>query len=85
MIQHNQTLLGPILSAGRLIGHSCKGIGTCGACIIWVQGRLNEPTERELNTLENRGALPDERLACTATALGHVMVWSPGWGPKCED
>ena len=81
-IQHQQTLLGPILKSGRLIGHSCKGLGTCGACLVWVKGPVSSITEREMMTLENKLASPDERLACLTAALGDIEVWAPSWGPK---
>ena len=81
-VRHRQVLLGLILRSGRLIGHSCKGLGTCGACIVRVKGSLSEMTTRERMTLEARHAYPDERLACLAKAMGDLEVWAPSWGSE---
>ena len=81
-IQHQQKLLGPILKAGRLLGHSCKGLGTCGACMVWVIGDISPATARELRTLRAKRAQAHERLACVTQALGPVTIWTASWGPK---
>jgi ferredoxin len=64
----------------------CRGMGTCGTCAVRLDGKVSEPTKRELLRL---GFPPHERerglrLACQCSVLGDLEVTKyPGlWGQK---
>ena len=77
--RHGATLLSLILKEGLPIGHSCLGLGTCGACIVEAGGDLSPRTTRESNTLSARSALDHERLACLCSIEGEAWVRSIHW------
>ena len=44
-------LLPVIVDAERPVGYSCRGLGICTACIVWVSGHVSPIGEREKNLL----------------------------------
>ncbi|MCB9528248.1 MAG: 2Fe-2S iron-sulfur cluster binding domain-containing protein [Myxococcales bacterium] len=77
-------LLGVVLGAGRPIGHSCRGLGVCLACGLWVEGPMS-PIEPDEARLIARRAGPTSagaaawRIACLARVMGDVTVWTDYW------
>ena len=65
---------------GLALGAGC-GAGDCAMDLVRVlQGaqHLSPPDEAERSALERIGVAPDERLACRARVLGHVVAALPG-------
>jgi ferredoxin len=67
---------------------NCHGIGTCGTCVVQVEGEVSAPNWRDLT----RRSLPphqvdrDLRLACQTRLLGNVRVtkYDGFWGQGTE-
>lgn len=83
-VKRGRRLLGVVLETGRPLGHSCRGMGVCLACGLWVEGPMSpiEPTEARLIA---RRAGPTQvgaaawRIACLARIEGDVTVWADYW------
>ena len=75
------SLLDIALSHGVHVEHACGGVGACGTCHVIVTAgaeSLSEPTEDELDLVEQApGSGPDSRLACQAVVAGDVIVRVP--------
>ena len=67
------------------LDHSCGGVCACATCHVIVRQGLescNEPTEDELDQLEEaRGLTTESRLGCQCVPNGtcDVVVEIPGW------
>jgi ferredoxin, 2Fe-2S len=67
------------------LDHSCGGVCACSTCHVIVREGLescNEPTEDELDQLEEaRGLTTESRLGCQCVPNGttDVVVEIPGW------
>lgn len=77
-------LLGVVLAAGRPLGHSCRGLGVCLACGLWVEGPMSAigPVEARLiarRTGPIRRGAATWRIACLAQIEGDVTVWADYW------
>jgi ferredoxin len=55
---------------------NCRGHGTCGTCLVQVDGAVSDPTEAETKrTIFHPHSIHQERrLACQTTVLGDVRV-----------
>ena len=73
------------LGHGIEIDHACGGVSACSTChVVFREGgeTCNEPTEEELDQLDNAPGLePQSRLACQAVPNGscNVVVEIPDW------
>jgi ferredoxin len=88
-----------LYSAGAKI-FNCRGHGTCGTCLVQVEGSVSVPTEAETKrTIFHPHSLHKERrLACQTKVLGDLLVtkfdgyfgdgeeffWIPGKGLPAE-
>jgi 2Fe-2S ferredoxin len=79
------SILDIALSHGIDIDHSCGGVCACSTChVIVVKGleSCNEPTEDELDMIEDaRGTTIESRLGCQCVPNGtcDVVVEIPAW------
>jgi ferredoxin, 2Fe-2S len=79
------SLLDIALGAGIAIDHACGGVCACSTCHVFVQRGMptcNEPTDPELDMLENApGLKPSSRLSCQTVPDGtmDVVVEVPDW------
>lgn len=78
------TLLSDALArAGARFGMPCGGRGTCGKCVVWVSGAVQEADAREADHLgrlaceEPPAAGFVRRLACLCRVAGDVRVHIP--------
>ncbi len=68
------------------VDHACGGVCACSTCHLIVREGLescNEPTEDELDQLEEaRGLTTESRLGCQCVPNGtcDLVVEVPGWG-----
>ncbi len=65
---------------GMGIQTSCGGMGTCGACRIFVDGAIESLPERnhlEQELADYRDFQPNERLACQIEACEHLVIRVP--------
>ncbi|MGE5414735.1 MAG: 2Fe-2S iron-sulfur cluster-binding protein, partial [Syntrophomonadaceae bacterium] len=77
-IREGETLLEAAQSGGIELQAICSGEGTCGGCRVRpTEGRLTEPTEKELVLLAREERDDGVRLACQARALGPARVQIP--------
>ena len=73
------------LGHGVDIDHACGGVCACSTChVIFRAGgsSCNEPTDEELDQLDNAPGLePESRLACQAVPDGStdIVVEVPDW------
>ena len=73
------------LGHGIEIDHACGGVVACSTCHVVLRAggeSCNEPTEAELDQLDNAPGLePESRLACQAVPDGSrdVLVEVPDW------
>ena len=78
-------LLSVILDAERPVGYSCRGLGICTACIVWVSGHVSPIGERERDLLapidDDSSRRPDfeRRVACLTVVRGDVSVTTDYW------
>jgi ferredoxin len=79
---------------------NCRGHGTCGTCLVQVEGSVSAPTEAETKrTIFHPHSLHTERrLACQTKVLGDLLVtkfdgyfgdgeeffWTPAQGLPAE-
>ena len=79
------SILDIALKANIDIDHACGGFCSCATCHVIVREGLNscnEPSEEELDQLDNAPALtPKSRLACQCIPRGEcdLVVEIPGW------
>jgi 2Fe-2S ferredoxin len=73
------------LGHGIELDHACGGVCACSTChVVFREGgeSCNEPTEAELDQLDNAPGLePESRLACQAVPDGScdVVIEIPDW------
>lgn len=61
--------------AGIRLDYPCDGKGKCGKCRIKVlEGKLNDPTEREVKLLGEEKLKEGYRLACQARILENSVI-----------
>ena len=78
-------LLPVIVEAERPIGYSCRGLGICNACVVWVSGDVAPMGEREkqlLNVIDDeseRRSGFQRRVACLTMVQGDVLVTTDYW------
>lgn len=55
---------------------NCHGHGTCGTCLVKVEGRVSEPTSMEMIRMSfpPNSSHKDRRLSCQVKVLGDVRV-----------
>ncbi len=71
-----------VVQARLPLGRTCDGAALCGTCRVHVvagEGNLSPVDEPERRLLRERGAEPDERLACCARVTGGVTVSTGYW------
>jgi ferredoxin len=73
---------------------NCMGIGTCGTCVVQVEGDVSEPNwkDKARRSLPPHSPTANRRLACQTKVLGDVRVtkydgfWGQGdrvaWTPE---
>lgn len=75
---HGQSILESLLENKIEIHHSCGGYGTCGTCLVTVKSGFEALPSRdfvELEMAEDRGFLPNERLACQTPAQAGLVIF----------
>ena len=78
----NETVLDAARRAAVPLGNSCGGIGVCARCRVRVvEGAeaLAPMTSIEIRITQQRGFMPDERLACQAVVCGDVEITTTYW------
>jgi len=74
------SLLLAVLRARLPIGRSCRGVGQCGACRVFVVAGSCEPMDPVEAALAARLPLSDgERFACRARAAEDVTLTTGYW------
>lgn len=79
------SILGTAMGCGISIDHACGGVCACSTCHVIVRQGLetcNEPTDDELDQLENAAGLTvQSRLSCQCVPNGEsdVVVEIPAW------
>jgi ferredoxin len=55
---------------------NCHGHGTCGTCLVGVEGDVSEPTQMEKirMALPPNSSHPERRLSCQVKVMGDVRV-----------
>jgi ferredoxin len=55
---------------------NCHGHGTCGTCLVQVEGNVSEPTQIEKIRMAfpPNSAHPERRLSCQVKVMGDVRV-----------
>lgn len=76
-VPRGSLVTGAMLAAGVLLPLDCGGNGTCGRCLVHVQGETSEPNQAEQRLLENEQLEKGWRLACQTKALGDLVVAIP--------
>ncbi|MCF8024618.1 MAG: ASKHA domain-containing protein [Desulfobacteraceae bacterium] len=66
-----------MMEAGVFIPLDCGGNGTCGSCLVSVQGEVSEPSDAEKRMLEPSQLEEGWRLACQTEVLGDLSVFVP--------
>ena len=80
-----QSLLEVALAGGINIEHACGGVCACSTCHVYItdgETSLNEPTDEELDRVEEAPAIrPNSRLACQCKieGPGPIAVRVPAW------
>jgi len=84
VVSTGRRVLAVVLDAQRPIGYSCRGLGVCVACVVWVKGPQSPITEAEAKLLEQvdgpltlNGA--QRRIACLASVEGDVSIQADYW------
>ena len=75
--ENGRTLLKLAQLSNVSIYNTCSGVGTCGKCLVKVNGPLTEVTKVERRFLSEEQLAQDMRLACQCHALGDVTVEVP--------
>lgn len=73
-VARGTTLRDAARDAGVVLSLPCAGLGTCGGCVVSVEGLLDEPGDEERALLSPSRLSGGERLACRARAAGDVVV-----------
>jgi len=74
------SLLRAVLRARLPIGRSCRGVGQCGACRVFVVAGTCEPMDTVEAELAKRMPLGDgERFACRARMASDVTLTTGYW------
>ena len=71
-----QTLFDALVAAGFPFPGSCGGNGTCGKCLVRVDGKLSAPGERERALLGEDKLREGFRLACRTRLQGDAVLLS---------
>jgi uncharacterized 2Fe-2S/4Fe-4S cluster protein (DUF4445 family) len=66
-----------MLAAGVLLPLDCGGNGTCGSCLVKVEGDSSPPNQAEERLLDQARLDEGWRLACQTQALGDLRVTVP--------
>lgn len=66
-----------MLTAGVLLPLDCGGKGTCGRCLVQVEGAVSPPNDAEERLLDQSRLEQGFRLACQTRALGDLRVVIP--------
>lgn len=55
---------------------NCHGHGTCGTCLVEVEGNTSEPTQMEKirMAIPPNSSRPERRLSCQVKVMGDVRV-----------
>ena len=80
-IQKRQSMLEALINAGILLRADCGGKGKCGKCRIQIpdeyRDRVSSPSEAENRSLGEKNLRTGLRLACQASASGHLAIDIP--------
>ncbi len=84
VVPTGRRVLAALLDAQRPIGYSCRGLGVCVACAVWVNGPQSPISAAEAKLLEQvdepltrDGA--QRRIACLACVEGDVSIQADYW------
>ncbi len=84
VVPRGRRVLAAVLSADRPIGYSCRGLGVCVACVVWVEGPQSPIAEAEAKLLAQvdgplkRGDA-HRRIACLAGIEGDASIQADYW------
>ncbi len=84
-ISKGERLLWAAIDQGIEIEHACGGVCACSTCHAYIeQGEdsLTEPTDEELDRVEEAPAVkPTSRLSCQCEVIGEgpIVVRVPAW------
>lgn len=70
----NTPLTDAMVQAGAILPLDCGGKGTCGRCLVHIQGPVNEPGDSEKRLLEAGQIEAGWRLACQTRVKGDLRV-----------
>lgn len=76
------SLLGLAQEAEVSIYNTCNGRGTCGKCLVQVEGPVSSPTAAEKRQLSKQQLKDGWRLACQCWPRGEVTADVPAHGPQ---
>jgi len=68
--------------AGLSVTNTCNGAGTCGKCLVRVEGPVTPPSAVERRSLSAAQLAEGWRLACQTWPRGDVSVEIPSAGPQ---
>ena len=81
-VQDGETVLDAAVAAGVQVNSVCGGKGTCGKCLVIVDG----PTGSETRKLSPEEHQLGYRLACQTTVRGDITVFiRGGTGQRASD
>lgn len=78
--KEGESLLSALGKAKVPLFSSCGGMGTCGTCRVIIREGvqlLDSPNEIEQEMIDERGFLPNERLACQIHPHEETIVEIP--------
>lgn len=83
-VRRGRKALGVVLERGLPIGRSCRGVGICLACGVWLEGPASPigPTEAALIARRDGPTARGEarwRVACLARIEGDARIDTDYW------
>lgn len=81
-LRDSLSILGLAQEAKVSVYNTCNGVGTCGKCVVQVNGLVSTPTATEKRFLSNSQLEEGWRLACQVWPKGPVTVNVPAAGPQ---
>ena len=73
-----------MVNAGVLLPLDCGGNGTCGRCLVQVEGPASAPSPAEERLLDREQLDQGWRLACQTEALGDLRVTVPETAERAD-
>ncbi len=84
MVPGGSLITRAMLEAGVLLPLDCGGNGTCGRCLVLVEGATSPPSQAEERLLDREQLDQGWRLACQTKALGDLRVAVPETAERAD-